>query len=194
MPRGFPFVHQLAREIYDRSGLQNDLTDFGQVPSGFETALTPLPINASDIRIWALGLASFPGGFGTGRPSDELNSTGGLDGHLPISQPNLLMMLTAIGVETGSAGNAWDRIPEFSKFTVNITTWRFAFSRITWATRIGFVFGEVAEREALWVDNVTWFSTPDIPTIFQVTELAVKRGKPLPSLDSELRDRMIFKV
>jgi hypothetical protein len=36
MPRGFPFVHQLAREIYDQSGLQNDLTDFGQVPTGFE--------------------------------------------------------------------------------------------------------------------------------------------------------------
>jgi hypothetical protein len=36
MLRGFPFVHQVAQEIYDQSGFKNDLTDFGQVPRGFE--------------------------------------------------------------------------------------------------------------------------------------------------------------
>jgi hypothetical protein len=100
------------------------------------------------------------------------------------------MMLSAIEITTGAPGNAWDRIPEFSKFLISIDTWRFSTSlfRRTWATRIGFVFGE--GREALWVDSVTWFSAPDIPTIFQSIELAIKRGEPLPPLDVKLRSMM----
>lgn len=203
MRRGFPFVHDIARGIRDQSGLHSDLTDLGQIPKGFRTELTdepatapdasimtPSPIEQNDIRVWALGLASFPGGFGSGRTSEELNSTGGLYGHLPIPQNELLMMLSAIGVTTGAPGSAWDRIPEFSKFLINVDTWRFLISpsQLIWATRIGFVFGE--GREALWVDSVKWFSTSDLPSIFQSIELATKRGKPLPSLDEKLR-RMV---
>ncbi|WJR74927.1 hypothetical protein [Bradyrhizobium sp. NP1] len=152
--------------------------------------MTPLRVSPSDFRNWALGLASFPGGYGSGRTSAELNSSGGLYGWLPISQNQLLMILGAIGVTTGAQGSAWDRIPEFSKFLISIDTWRFSTSlfRRTWATRIGFVFGE--GREALWVDSVTWFSTPDIPTVFQSIELAVKRGQALPPLDEKLRSMM----
>ncbi|SIN97182.1 hypothetical protein SAMN05443247_01092 [Bradyrhizobium erythrophlei] len=152
--------------------------------------MTPLPINVSDMRVWALGLASLDG-YGSGRTSDELNSTGGLYGHIPILQSNLLIMLGAIGVTTGSSGNAWDRIPEFSKFSINLDTWRFSLSlfRRGWATRIGFVFGE--GRDALWIDGVTWFSASDIPAIFQSLELAIKRGEPLPPLDEKLRNATI---
>jgi hypothetical protein len=113
----------------------------------------------------------------TGRTSDELNSTGGLYGHIPILRSNLLIILDAIGVTTGSPGNAWDRIPEFSKFLINLDTLRFSLSlfRRGWVTRIGFVLGE--GRDALWVDGVTWVSTSDIPTIFQSLELVIKQGK-----------------
>jgi hypothetical protein len=152
--------------------------------------MTPLPINASDTRVWALGLASL-NGYGSGRTSNELNSTGGLYGHIPILRNNLLIMLGAIGVTTGSPGNAWDRIPEFSTFLINLDAWRFSLSlfRRGWATRVGFVLGE--GRDALWVDGVTWFSTPDIPTIFQSIELALNRGTPLPHLDDKLRNATI---
>jgi hypothetical protein len=35
LPRGFPYVHTLSRQIFEQSGIQNDLTDFGAVPVGF---------------------------------------------------------------------------------------------------------------------------------------------------------------
>jgi hypothetical protein len=155
-----------------------------------EWLMNPLRISPYDFRIWALGLASFPGGYGSGRPSNELNSTGGLYGWLPISQIQLYMMLDTIGALTKTPDSAWDRIPEFSKFLISVDTWHFSTSlfRRTWATRIGFVFGE--GRGALWVDSVRWFSTPDIPIIFQSLELAAKRGQALPPLDQKLQSMM----
>lgn len=36
LPRGFPYVRALAEQIYETAGIQNDITDLGAVPLGFE--------------------------------------------------------------------------------------------------------------------------------------------------------------
>lgn len=38
LPRGFPHVHKISQEIFEQSGFQSDLTDFGQIPIGFKSA------------------------------------------------------------------------------------------------------------------------------------------------------------
>jgi hypothetical protein len=37
LPRGFPYVQKISAEMLDKSGTRTDLTDFGQVPVGFES-------------------------------------------------------------------------------------------------------------------------------------------------------------
>jgi hypothetical protein len=36
LSRGFPHVQKISSEMFEKNGIKSDLTDFGQVPVGFE--------------------------------------------------------------------------------------------------------------------------------------------------------------
>lgn len=157
-------------------------------------AVKLVPVSQIDLETWGLILDGYPGATGS-RPSEYLSDpliAGGLWTVIPISETQLAILLSCMPIVRGAPGNAWDRIGEFTKFHVSLDAWRLKVGWFAkyWAVRVGFIFGE--GRDALWVQNVKWYSAADLPAAFGVFNQALKRGRKLPDLPPEISTDLLM--